>query len=388
MDERLAEWAEHIEKLRWSAVIVDPDWHFVWVSRELKEFVDEHDDARLGYGKHIIEAFLSDTWLRTVHPDSQVGLFNELAPFIVKDLLDRGVDPHDVFPEPFRDLLDGIEPQPTPLMHSTSFAYVNPNSDEELPDYRVNALFLRLVADDGDLAGCLFIFFMDIRPNLLVLLARGNDQMYERMARLVDPGPRQAAILFCDLSSSGRLSRQLPSAAYFKLVRRLWMGMDAVIADEKGIVGKHAGDGASAFFLVDDLGSASAASAAALRAARRIHEIGHGVFGEMLESERMMKIGVHWGGSLYMGQLVPGGRLDVTALGDEVNEAARVQETAGPGETLASKQLVEQLTPDAAAALGIDLEKLSYRPLSEIDDAPEKAVRDAGGLAVTSQVGG
>ena len=388
MDERFAEWAEHVEKLQWSAMILDAEWRFVWASRELKEFVGEHDDERLGYGKHIVEAFLSDVWLRTVHPDSQVELFRELAPFFMKDFKERGIDPKDVFPDPFLSLLDGLEPLDMPLMHSTSFAYVNPNTDEELPDYRVNGLFLRLLGSDGAPVGCVFIFFMDIRPNLLVLLARGNDQMYERMAKLVHPGPRQAAILFCDLSSSGRLSRQLPSAAYFKMVRRLWMGMDAVIADEKGIVGKHAGDGASAFFLVDDLGSASAAAAAAFRAARRIREIGHRIFDEVLESECLMKIGLHWGGSLYMGQLVPGGRLDVTALGDEVNEAARVEETAGPGETLASKQLVEQLTPDDAASLGMDLEKLSYRPLAEIEGAPEKAVRDAGGLAVTNQIGG
>jgi class 3 adenylate cyclase len=387
MDERLGEWAGHIEKLRWSAMILDAEWRFVWASRELKAFVGEEDEERLGYGKHIAEAFLSDTWLRTVHPDSQVELFREMAPFFLQDFADRGIEPREFFPDAFVPLLDGLEPKPVPQMHSTSFAYVNPTSDEELPDYRVNGLFLRLLGPDGAPAGCIFIFFMDIRPNLLVLLARGSHDMYERMAKLVDPGPRQAAILFCDLSSSGRLSRQLPSAAYFKMVRRLWTGMDAVIAEEKGIVGKHAGDGASAFFLVDDLGSSSAASAAALRAARRIHEIGHRVFDEVLDSDCLMKVGLHWGGSLYMGQLVPGGRLDVTALGDEVNEAARIQETAGAGETLASKQLVEQLTRDDAASLGVDPEKLSYRPLAEIDGAPDKAVRDAGGLAVTNQIG-
>jgi class 3 adenylate cyclase len=171
------------------------------------------------------------------------------------------------------------------------------------------------------------------------------------------------------------------------MVRRLWMGIDAAVAEHTGIVGKHAGDGASAFFLVDDLGSPSAAASAALRAASKIHEVSRGAFNDVLESDCLMKVGLHWGGSLYMGQLVPGGRLDVTALGDEVNEAARIQETAGPGETLATKQLVEQLTQDDAAALGVDLEKLSYRPLSEIDGAPEKATRDAGGLAVTNQVG-
>lgn len=360
----------------------------MWASKELTEFIGERDEDKLGIGKHIAEALLSETWLRTVHPESQVRMFNELAPFLVHDFHAKGQDPRAVFPEQFVPLLEGIEPQAPPQMYSTWFDYINPSSDEDLPDYRVNALFVRLVGDDGGLLGCLFIFFMDIRPNLLVLLSRGNQHMYERMAKLVDPGPRQAAILFCDLHNSGRLSRQLPSAAYFKLVRRLWRGIDAAIADDTGIVGKHAGDGASAFFLVDDLGSPSAAAAAALRAAGRIHEVSHGVFEDALDSSGLMKIGLHWGGSLYMGQLVPGGRLDVTALGDEVNEAARVQETAGAGETLATKQLVEQLTADDAASLGIDVEKLSYRPLSELDGVPEKAVRDAGGLAVTSQIGG
>lgn len=387
IDERLAGWADHIEKLQWSAIVLDSEWRFVWASSEMKEFIGEDDDELLGYGKHIAEAFLSDVWLRTVHPDSQVELFNRLAPYLLHDFARRGRDPRDMLPESFVPLLEGVEPCDPPTMDSISFMYVNPGSDGDLPDYRVNGLLLRVTDDRGDLIGWLCLFFMDIRPNLLVLLARGDEQMYERMAKLVDPGPRQAAILFCDLHSSGRLSRQLPSAAYFKLVRRLWRGIDAAVAEHTGIVGKHAGDGASAFFLVDDLGSPSAAAAAAMRAAARVHEISHGVFEDTLESDCLMKVGLHWGGSLYMGQLVPGGRLDVTALGDEVNEGARIQETAGPGETLASKQLVEQLSADDAAALGVDVEKLSYRPLAEIEGVPEKAARDAGGLAVTNQLG-
>ena len=373
--------------MQWSAIILDADWRFVYGSPEMKEFVDESDEGRLGYGKHIVEAFMSDTWLRTVHADSQLQMFQELAPFLLRDFAKRGHDPSEILPEQFLPLLDGIEPIDPPFVWSTSFAYVNPNSDAELPDYRVDGLFVRLNDDEGAPIGWLVIFFMGIRPNLLVLLGRGDQQMYERMAKLVDPGSRQAAIVFCDLESSGSLSRRLSSAAYFKIVRRLWTTIDAVVAEHKGIIGKYAGDGATAFFLVDDLGSPSEAAAAGLRATRRIHELSHEVFRDVLESDCLMKVGVHWGGSLYMGQLVPGGRLDVTALGDEVNEAARIQETAAAGETLASKQLIEQLTEGDAAALGLDLEKLSYRPLAEIPGAPAKAVRDAGGLAVTSLEG-
>ena len=211
--------------------------------------------------------------------------------------------------------------------------------------------------------------------------------MYERMAKLVEPGPHQAVVMFCDLHESGRLSRELSSSAYFKLVRRLWTGIDEVIADNVGIVGKHAGDGASAFFLVDDLGSPSGAARAALHATRQIHGVSSQVFKDVLGSSCRMKVGVHWGGNLYMGQLIPGGRLDVTALGDEVNEAARIQECARSGGTLASKQLLQQLTPGDAAGLGLDLDRLRFRVLSEMEGASSKAIRDAGGIAVADLEG-
>jgi class 3 adenylate cyclase len=207
--------------------------------------------------------------------------------------------------------------------------------------------------------------------------------MYERMAKLVEPGPHQASVLFCDLHASGRLSRELSSTAYFKLVRSLWTEIDAIIARNTGIVGKHAGDGASAFFLTEDLGSPSRAAAAALKAAREIHSVSHEIFESYGSGECQMKVGIHWGANLFMGQLVPGGRLDVTALGDEVNEAARIQECALPHQTLASKQVVEQLTDDDAADLGLDIEKTRFTVVSDLEGATEKAVRDAGGIAVT-----
>ncbi|MGI8774869.1 MAG: hypothetical protein ACR2KQ_07645 [Actinomycetota bacterium] len=96
-----------------------------------------------------------------------------------------------------------------------------------------------------------------------------------------------------------------------------------------------------------------------------------------------MKVGLHWGGTLYMGQLVPGGRLEVTALGDEVNEAARVQQSAAPGTTLVTKHLLERLDPVDAADLGIDLEKTRFEVIADLATADDKARRDAGALAVS-----
>ena len=84
-----------------------------------------------------------------------------------------------------------------------------------------------------------------------------------------------------------------------------------------------------------------------------------------------MNVGVHWGGTLYMGQVVTGGRLEVTALGDEVNECARIQQAARNGAAYASKALIERLS---AAD-------------SELPGADPKAIRDAGGIAVARLAG-
>jgi class 3 adenylate cyclase len=42
----------------------------------------------------------------------------------------------------------------------------------------------------------------------------------------------------------------------------------------------------------------------------------------------VMHFGLHWGATLYVGQIATSGRTEVTALGDEVNEAARIEACA------------------------------------------------------------
>ena len=64
--------------------------------------------------------------------------------------------------------------------------------------------------------------------------------------------------------------------------------------------------------------------------------------------------------------------------------SVHASKSAHPHETLASKALVEHLSTDDAASLGIDPEKLRYRPLSEVADAADKAVRVAGTIPVTA----
>ena len=95
-----------------------------------------------------------------------------------------------------------------------------------------------------------------------------------------------------------------------------------------------------------------------------------------------MRFGLHWGATLYVGRIVTRGRSEVTAAGDEVNEAARIEACATSGRTLASKSLIERLTPADADALGIDTCHTTYTPLADLATATDKARRDAPAIAV------
>ena len=385
LDPELAHWAKLIEELRWAAFLVDRDSRLVWVSPDLQRFAGSPPEGELGYGLHVLEAFSLDAWKDFATADSRDRLIQDLAPAVMSVTAERQLDVDlDAVSEWMVALVQEVQPQPFTHPIATSFDYLEPGGDSDLPVMRVNVLVAPIRAEDGDLIGAVAIGFAGLRPGLVSLLARGEEEMYERMAKLVEPASRQGAILFCDLEGSTELARQLPTAQYFRLIRNLWTEIDALVARERGIVGKHAGDGATAFFLVDEEAPASEAAAAAIRTARGIHERSEQVFGDALDSDCLMRVGLHWGGSIYIGQLVPGGRLDVTALGDPVNECARIQECADPHETLASKELVERLTDDDKAALGIDPEKVRYRPISQLPNVSEKAVASAGGIPVTT----
>jgi len=378
--------ARRIEDMRWSAMIVDQDLRLRFVSDEFRGFVGLDDDEELGYGENVIAAFMREGWRQRLDLESQLRIFQDLTPYFLHMLPDHERHVLDELPEPFGSLIEGVEPTPPLGLVNTWFHYTL----EGQPKYRVNLAGIVLATDTLDLLGYLILTYIDVRPQLASLLTQGDEAMYERMAALVDPGRRRAAILFADVQSSGSLSRQMPSATYFALIRRLAICVDQVIADNLGVVGKHAGDGMTGFFLVNDLGSPSKAAAAAIRSAMQIREVATYAFeevaGDLVVGNQVtfeMNLGLHWGGTLYMGQLHPGSRLDVTALGDEMNECARIQESADGGDILASKALLEHLTPDDAASVGIDPDKQFYKPLAQLDTAPEKAKRDAGGLPVT-----
>lgn len=385
-DPTLNEIARRLTEMRWSAVLLDQDLRIVFISDEFRDFVGVDDDEVLGYGENVIAAFMRAVWRERIDVDSQVRIFMDLMPYMLYMLPSDEKHVLDELVEPFSSLIDQVEPMPPHGLVNTWFQYTLGGQ----PKYRVNLSAMPLANADWTSLGYIVLTYVDVRPQLVSLLTQGDESMYERMASLVEPGRRRAAVLFSDVESSGTLSRLMPSAAYFALIQRLAVSIDRVIADNEGVIGKHAGDGMTGFFLVNDLGSASKAAAAAIRSAQQIKEVANLAFEEVVselgvagEIPFAMNIGLHWGGTLYMGQLHPGGRLEVTALGDEMNECARIQESARNGAILASKALLEHLTVGDAQGVGLDPDKQIYQPLGQWDTASEKAKRDAAALPVT-----
>ncbi|MDL5156728.1 adenylate/guanylate cyclase domain-containing protein [Actinomycetospora termitidis] len=340
---------------RTAAQVYDHEGRLRWVSEQMLQLAGADPETEVGHGMHVDEGLELPVWRSMLTEETRAQLRRDLG---------RRLDPGADLP---------------PVWVSTVALHL---AHRERP---VGMLGLSVRTRDGTLAGTATVFAPLLPARVLALVSEGDEAMFTRMADLTEPGRRPTAVLFADIDSSGPLSRRLPTPAYFDLIRRFTTAFDDLVARHGGIVGKHAGDGASAFFLAED--GESPAARAALAVALALPGEMEAIVADLADAgvgveACRVNLGVHWGADLYIGQIVTGGRLEVTALGDAVTECARVEHVATGGQTLASKPLVERLTPDDAAALGIEPLHLTYRPLGELAGDDGKAVRDAGTLAV------
>jgi class 3 adenylate cyclase len=220
--------------------------------------------------------------------------------------------------------------------------------------------------------------------HLAAAIARADLVHLERMRVVERPDRHPGGILMADLEASTLLSRRLSTAQYFALIRRWIREADHYIIDSGGIVGRHAGDGVVALFLDETTGSESAAARACITAARTLRAALADIAArnDLAEAGLSLRFGLHWGATLYMGRILTEGRSEVTALGDEMNESARIEACATGGRMFASKALIERLNRGDADALGIDTSHTTYTPLADLSTATDKARRDAPSIAV------
>jgi class 3 adenylate cyclase len=383
---------EQIEATGWAAEIYDAQWRLLWISEEMKVFLDgetkELDGQSVGYGLHMLEVYGLEPWQNILTDESFKSSIETGLPFVAFDT----PVPLETIPGPlvesFRPVIAKTEPQSPPPFYSTELELLQ----DGLPPVKINCMHTRIYDANQQLVGTAKIYGPGMRSSLLNLVTRGDPEMFERMIRLVNPGRQSVAIMFADLRGSTKLSRELSDAAYWRLITSLTKAMDDVVVKHNGIVGKHSGDGISAFFLTDDhQNSISKTIYSLILAAREIREKTVEVSKQAARDvglkddsiDAQMKIGLHWGSNVFMGQIVSGGRLEVTALGEEVNDCARIEESASGNQILASKSLLERLRRQDAERLSINVAAKKYRILSEISAETDKAVRDQINIPVT-----
>ncbi len=168
---------------------------------------------------------------------------------------------------------------------------------------------------------------------------------------------REIAILFADLRGFTRLSdAKLPFDVVF-LLNRYFAAMGAAIEQANGRVDKFIGDGIMALFGVE--AGPGTGSRRALRAARAMGEaldrLNHELAADLPEPLRM-GIGIHVGPAI-LGEMGYGRTKSLTAIGDAVNTASRLEGL--------TKEFGVQLVVSEAVAqhAGIDLGAFPVRDI-------------------------
>lgn len=307
-------------------------------------------------------------------------LFLKEAPYVLFDLNGDKARLARLTAPAFRNLVDSLEPRERPAVTWSHGAGRSGGLDIDN-----QWLDVRILNGTGRFVGVLSVH----KPapgmsHLAAAAATANLGHLERMRLVERPDRRPAAMLMADLEASSPLARRLSTAQYFAFGRRLVRAADQCVIDEGGIVGRHAGDGVTAFFLAETYGSESAAARSCISASRALRAVLPGVAArcDVPAADLSLRFGLHWGSTLYVGRILTIGRSEVTALGDGVNETARIEACATGGRSLASKSLVERLNASDAESLGIDSSHTIYTPLAELATATAKARRDAASIAV------
>jgi adenylate cyclase len=136
---------------------------------------------------------------------------------------------------------------------------------------------------------------------------------------------REIAVLFADLRGfTSFAEKKLPYDVVF-ILNRYFAAMGSAVEEAGGYVDKFIGDGVMALFGVDRTGSEGCrdALAAARNMAVRLQSL-NDELGSDLETPLRIGIGIH-AGPVVVGELGHGRTVSVTAIGDAVNTASRLE---------------------------------------------------------------
>jgi len=162
----------------------------------------------------------------------------------------------------------------------------------------------------------------------------------------------EMTMLFVDVRGSTALSEQLTVSEFRELINRFFIESANIIGKEFGLLEKLAGDAVAAFWGAGFAGPDYVTRT--IHAAQKIQKA--------MEKQKIpVGIGVHAGVAYFGAMGSPGGVVNISAIGDEVNAAARIASKAAAGEILLSEKVLKQagIHGDGLEARSLELKGIS-----------------------------
>ncbi|HZW03524.1 MAG TPA: adenylate/guanylate cyclase domain-containing protein, partial [Anaerolineaceae bacterium] len=180
----------------------------------------------------------------------------------------------------------------------------------------------------------------------------------------------EMAMLFADVRGSTALSESMSPTDFSRLINRFYTRSTKIITAADGLVEKLAGDAVAAFW-----GAGFAGPDYVRRTVEVAQKLSETLAGEGIPAG----IGVHWGVAFFGAMGTAEGLTDISAIGDEVNVAARIASKAAAGEVVVSEQALQKAGLD-----GSDLPGKSW----EVRSLELQGIREPVAVRVISGRGG
>jgi adenylate cyclase len=141
------------------------------------------------------------------------------------------------------------------------------------------------------------------------------------------------SMLFVDIRGSTALSEKMSPTEFSQLINRFYTTATKIIIEEDGLVEKLAGDSVAAFW--------GAGFAGPNYVARTVNAA-QSLVGALTRQSIPVGVGVHAGIAYFGAMGAAGGLTEISAIGDEVNLAARLASKAAAGEIIVSEQALNE----------------------------------------------
>ena len=159
----------------------------------------------------------------------------------------------------------------------------------------------------------------------------------------------EMSMLFVDVRGSTELSEQMSPTEFSQLINRFYIEATKAIVHEDGLVEKLAGDAVAAFW---------GAGFAGPNYVARTLQTAQNILKTMNREKIPVGIGVHYGVAYFGAMGEVNGLTNISAIGDEVNLAARLASKAAAGEIIVSEKALQKA--------GMDGSQLEARTLSDL----------------------